>query len=83
METQDWAVLGVITLAGFVRGVTGFGGAMVMAPPLSLLLGPVKAVVCDHEFVIGAQLPRDIFEEWLIGFARIAWRWLKWANGEA
>lgn len=45
MEIQEWAVLGVVTLAGFVRGVTGFGGAMVMAPPLSLLLGPVKAVV--------------------------------------
>jgi uncharacterized membrane protein YfcA len=26
--------------AGVVRGITGFGGAMVMAPPLALLLGP-------------------------------------------
>jgi len=26
--------------AGVVRGITGFGGAMVMSPPLALLLGP-------------------------------------------
>jgi uncharacterized membrane protein YfcA len=31
----------VIALAaGAVRGITGFGGAMVMSPPLALLLGP-------------------------------------------
>ncbi len=30
----------VAALAGVVRGITGFGGAMVMAPPLALLLGP-------------------------------------------
>ncbi|MGB0083949.1 MAG: sulfite exporter TauE/SafE family protein [Rhodomicrobiaceae bacterium] len=35
----------VVTVAGFMRGVTGFGGAMLMAPPLSYLLGPVPAVV--------------------------------------
>ena len=31
-------------LAGVVRGITGFGGAMVMSPPLALLLGPRLAV---------------------------------------
>ena len=31
-------------VAGAVRGITGFGGAMVMAPPLALLLGPKLAV---------------------------------------
>ncbi len=36
---------GIVTIAGFMRGVTGFGGAMLMAPPLSFLLGPVPAVV--------------------------------------
>jgi uncharacterized protein len=35
------AIAGV---AGIVRGITGFGGAMVMAPPLALLLGPKLAV---------------------------------------
>lgn len=34
----------IAALAGVVRGITGFGGAMVMAPPLALLLGPVLAV---------------------------------------
>lgn len=34
----------VAVLAGVVRGITGFGGAMVMAPPLALLLGPQLTV---------------------------------------
>jgi uncharacterized membrane protein YfcA len=34
----------VAALAGVVRGITGFGGAMVMAPPLALLLGPQVTV---------------------------------------
>ena len=31
-------------VAGVIRGITGFGGAMVMSPPLALLLGPLLAV---------------------------------------
>lgn len=38
-------ILGIVALAGVVRGVTGFGGAMFMAPPLSLLVPPVSAVI--------------------------------------
>ena len=34
----------VAIAAGVIRGITGFGGAMVMAPPLALLLGPLAAV---------------------------------------
>ncbi|HEX6320625.1 MAG TPA: sulfite exporter TauE/SafE family protein [Burkholderiales bacterium] len=34
----------VALVAGVVRGVTGFGGALVMTPPLALLLGPLVAV---------------------------------------
>lgn len=34
----------VAAIAGVVRGITGFGGSMVMAPPLALLLGPAVAV---------------------------------------
>jgi hypothetical protein len=34
----------VAIAAGVIRGITGFGGAMVMAPPLALLLGPLVAV---------------------------------------
>jgi hypothetical protein len=30
--------------AGVIRGITGFGGAMVMSPPMALLLGPMLAV---------------------------------------
>lgn len=45
MGMTELAVVVVVTLAGFIRGVTGFGGAMLMAPPLSFLIGPVPAVV--------------------------------------
>ena len=31
------------TLAGVIRGITGFGGAMVMSPPLALLLEGIAA----------------------------------------
>jgi uncharacterized membrane protein YfcA len=34
----------VAILAGIVRGITGFGGAMVMSPPLALLAGPLLTV---------------------------------------
>lgn len=39
------SVVAIVAVAGLVRGVTGFGGAMFMAPPLSLLVGPVQAVL--------------------------------------
>ncbi|MEJ2379297.1 MAG: sulfite exporter TauE/SafE family protein [Pseudolabrys sp.] len=39
------AVVAVVFLAGLMRGITGFGGAMLMAPPLSFLIGPVATVV--------------------------------------
>lgn len=45
MSTNELAVIVIVTLAGFMRGVTGFGGAMLMAPPLSMLIGPVPTVV--------------------------------------
>ena len=38
------AAVAVGVLGGIVRGITGFGGAMVMSPPLALLLGPLLAV---------------------------------------
>ncbi|MBK6982772.1 MAG: sulfite exporter TauE/SafE family protein [Betaproteobacteria bacterium] len=34
----------IAAAAGLIRGVTGFGGAMVMSPPLALLLGPLAAI---------------------------------------
>ena len=42
-ETLALAAL-IGALAGIIRGITGFGGAMVMSPPLALLLGPLLAV---------------------------------------
>lgn len=46
--TLSLSLLGALAIAGFggvVRGATGFGGAMVMTPVLSLLLSPVAAVI--------------------------------------
>ena len=34
----------IAVAAGAVRGITGFGGALVMTPPLALLFGPTVAV---------------------------------------
>lgn len=45
MSANEIAVIAVVTLAGFIRGITGFGGAMLMAPSLSLLIGAVPTVV--------------------------------------
>jgi uncharacterized membrane protein YfcA len=45
MTSNEIAVIVVVALAGFIRGITGFGGAMLMAPPLSLLIGAVPTVV--------------------------------------
>lgn len=45
MDLTELAAIGIVSLAGFVRGVTGFGGAMLMTPLLSGLIGPVPAVV--------------------------------------
>ena len=36
--------IAIAAFAGVIRGITGFGGAMVMSPPLALLLGPLLAV---------------------------------------
>lgn len=44
MGMREAAIVLVIMLAGLMRGTTGFGGAMLMAPSLSFLTGPVSAV---------------------------------------
>jgi uncharacterized protein len=44
MDITTLAVVAVVFLAGLMRGITGFGGAMLMAPPLSFLIGPVATV---------------------------------------
>lgn len=45
MDTVQIAVIAIVAAAGLVRGITGFGGAMLMSPVLSVLLGPVPTVV--------------------------------------
>jgi uncharacterized membrane protein YfcA len=39
------AATAIVAVGGMIRGATGFGGAMVMTPILSVLLGPIPAVV--------------------------------------
>jgi uncharacterized protein len=56
MGATELAVSAVVMLAGCMRGITGFGGAMLMAPPLSILLGPVPAVVIALTLEISAAL---------------------------
>jgi len=36
--------MAIAAMAGVIRGVTGFGGSMVMTPPLALLFGPRAAI---------------------------------------
>ncbi len=45
MSPTEFTVIGIVTVAGLVRGVTGFGGAMLMSPLLAILIGPVATVV--------------------------------------
>jgi uncharacterized protein len=45
MDLSELVVVAVVVIAGLMRGTTGFGGAMLMAPPLSFLIGPVATVV--------------------------------------
>lgn len=50
--------IAIALAAGIVRGITGFGGAMVMSPPLALLLGARLAVpvVLLLESVVAAPM---------------------------
>jgi uncharacterized membrane protein YfcA len=45
MDMTLLAMIGIVASGGLVRGITGFGGAMMMAPMLSVLIGPVPTVV--------------------------------------
>ena len=43
MDKTGFAAMAIVTVAGsFVRGTTGFGGAMLMTPVLYVLSGPVQ-----------------------------------------
>lgn len=45
MTLTDVSAVGIVAFAGLVRGTTGFGGAMLITPIMSALIGPVPAVV--------------------------------------
>jgi uncharacterized protein len=54
------AIIGCIlagALAGLIRGLTGFGAALVMVPVLSLFLSPVDAVVANLVALILTNIP--------------------------
>lgn len=50
--------IAIALAAGAVRGITGFGGAMVMSPPLALLIGPrvTVPVVLLLESIVAAPM---------------------------
>jgi uncharacterized protein len=52
----DVLVAVIVGFAGVMRGVTGFGGAMLMTPPLGILLGAVPAVVISLGLEAAAAL---------------------------
>jgi uncharacterized membrane protein YfcA len=56
MNALELYAVGIVTAAGLVRGTTGFGGAMLMTPILSGLIGPVPAVVTALILETGAAL---------------------------
>ena len=55
------AAMAIAAVAGMIRGITGFGGSMVMTPPLALLFGPQRAitVVLLLEAFAAAPMMRD------------------------
>ncbi len=60
----------IAAVAGWIRGVTGFGAAMVMTPPLSLMLGPQLAVPVTlmlETFAAAPMLPAAVrIAQWRI-----------------
>lgn len=44
LPVTELAIVSIVLAAGFIRGVTGFGGSMLMTPILANLVGPVHAV---------------------------------------
>ncbi|MEO0537559.1 MAG: sulfite exporter TauE/SafE family protein [Cyanobacteria bacterium P01_A01_bin.123] len=59
MGIETWLIgLGIVAIAGFIRGFAGFGSAMILAPALSLLFEPQQAVatIILLEMTAGAGL---------------------------
>jgi len=45
MDATQLAAAGIVTLAGLMRGITGLGGAILMAPVVSRRTRPVPTVI--------------------------------------
>jgi uncharacterized protein len=71
MDLTHVASLLIVSVAGLVRGMTGFGGAMLMTPLLSALIGPTQAVVTALILEIGGA--SVMFPEVL---PKVRWRML-------
>ena len=68
--------LAICGLGGMVRGATGFGGAMVMTPVLSVLLSPITAVIGALllETFAAAPMLRDAARKALILARKLGYR---------
>ncbi|MFQ4138053.1 sulfite exporter TauE/SafE family protein [Nodosilinea sp. PGN35] len=65
MDISTWLIsLGVVAIAGFTRGFSGFGAGLILAPALSLLFKPqqVVATVVLLEITAGAGLIPEAFQ---------------------
>ncbi len=62
ISARFWIAVAIAGAAGVIRGITGFGGALVMTPPLALLYGPQMAVpvVLLLEAFAATPMMRDI-----------------------
>lgn len=66
MDTGTWLLsLGVVAIAGFTRGFSGFGSGLILAPALSLLFNPqqVVATVVLLEMTAGAGLVPEALQK--------------------
>jgi len=54
---QTWFVAGVVLIAGFIRGFSGFGGALVFIPLTASIIGPKKAVAVFYLFDLLSATP--------------------------
>ena len=66
MGIEIWLIsLGVVAIAGFTRGFSGFGSGLILAPALSLLFNPqvVVATVVLLEMTAGAGLVPEAIQK--------------------
>ncbi|MFM2044103.1 MAG: hypothetical protein RLY86_2679 [Pseudomonadota bacterium] len=60
-------------VAGVIRGLTGFGAALVMAPALTLLTDPVRAVVVTMVAICATNLPLALGARREAAYPTVGW----------